>query len=635
MRNILLVSIAMAASVAVAAEQQNVQKLRADIAAASSGSTVDVEAGTYLLEAPLVVDRAITLKGVDRATTIFDAQGLANVIEVSGGATLSGVTVQNGVQRWISATVGGAAGVYAAGATVTNCLVRNCTATVVSAMTEGVCGGGVYLTGSSLLVDSEVTGCLIDYPSSYVSVTKRQYPSGGGVYASSSTVRGSYVHGNVIRVNGKKGTNFETGSQFRGGGVCVTGSGAVLEETRLVGNSCTNCYGSGAGSYFYGGGFYAGSGAKVAQCLCATNFAVVGVGAYAGSGSTVVDSTFRGNVGPSDSSWFGYSDGGAICIDTAIPVSGCVFEDNYSYRYGPVTMNATKAVLSNCVVRAGRTTSGGNVEIVGTGCVVTHCLFEKSTGITLVNQRQVGCQFSDCVFSACSDGGSAFSSLFGFLKGPYSSDSATVRFRNCLFYGNSFGCWCYNQDLTGTSDCWCEIDGCSFVGNSCSGPLLYNKTYYNEKTAAGNTAAWNAFHVKNTLFHKNMQSATSSSLRDLFGNKVTAAGVCHHNFGYGQGMPSDDHNIVDVEDPGFMDEELPNLSPTRKSALVDKGDPSDWMTGAKDMGEGLFEVVANGSYGVRLEKRNARVRIAPKKTGVPDIGCCEYYAAPGLMLILK
>lgn len=631
MRNILLVSIAMAASVAVAAEQQNVQKLRADIAAASSGSTVDVEAGTYLLEAPLVVDQAITLKGVDRATTIFDAQGLANVIEVSGGATLSGVTVQNGISRWISATVGGAAGIFASGATITNCLVRNCTVTAVSEMTEGVNGGGVYLSNSSLLVDSEVTGCLIDYPSSYVSVSKNQYPSGGGVYASSSTVRGSYVHGNVIRVSGKKGTNFTSASAFRGGGVCVTGSGAVLEETRLVGNSCTNCLGSGAGANFFGGGVYVGFGAEVTQCLCATNFAVTGVGAFADGGSKVTDTTFRGNVGPSDYGWFGYSDGGAIYISTTLPVSGCIFEDNYSYRYGPVALAAAGATLSNCVVRAGSTKSGGNVEIVGAGCVVTHCLFENSKGMTLVKQRAVGCQFRDCVFSGCSDSGSAFASLFEFHTGSYSSDSATVRFRNCLFYGNKFGCWCYQSGLVGTSDCWCEIDGCSFVGNVVSGTLVYSKTAYN----GDNTAAWNAFRVKNTLFHKNTQNESSSWLRDLFADKVTAAGVCHHNFGYTLGMPSGDHNIVDVEDPGFTDEELPNLSPKKGSALVDKGDPSDWMTGAKDMGEGLFEVVANGSYGVRLEKRNARVRIAPKKTGVPDIGCCEYYAVPGLMLILK
>ena len=635
MKKLLLVFAAAAAAVCGAAESQEVVALRESVSGAGAGAVVEVPAGNYLLEAPLVVDKAITLKGADRATTIFDGHGRTSVIELSNGAVLSGVTVQNGVQRWVSATVGGAAGVFASGATITNCLVRDCTATAVSEMTEGVNGGGVYMTGSSLLVNSEVTGCLLVHPASYVSTAKRQYPSGGGVYASSSTVRGTFVHGNGIRVYGKKGTNFESGSHFRGGGVCLAGSGAVLEESRLVGNSCTNCCGSGAGTYFDGGGVYAGSGAKVSQCLCATNFAVVGCGVYAGSESTVVDTTVRGNIAPSDTSWFGYSDGGAIYISTTLPVSGCLFEDNYSYRYGPVALTAAGAVLSNCVIRSGRANSGGNVEICASGCLVTHCLFEKSVNVTLVNQRSVGCLFRDCVFSGCSDTGNGYSSLFSFCAGPYSSDSDTVRFRNCLFYGNTFGCWCYQNGLSGSADFWCELDGCSFIGNVFKGTLLYYKTYYNGSTAEANTAAWNAFHVKNTLFHKNVPIASSTALQDLFAGKVTAAGVCQYNFGYGQKMPSDDHNIVDVENPGFTDEDAPNFSPTRKSALVDKGDPSDWMTGAKDMGEGLFAVVANGSYGVRLEKCNAHVRIAPKKSGVPDIGCCEYYCAPGLMLIFR
>ena len=64
------------------------------INSASPGDTVKLKAGTYDLSAPLIINKAITVKGVDREMVILKgASNIANTISLSNGATLKSVTV--------------------------------------------------------------------------------------------------------------------------------------------------------------------------------------------------------------------------------------------------------------------------------------------------------------------------------------------------------------------------------------------------------------------------------------------------------------------------------------------------------------------------------------------------------------
>lgn len=69
--------------------------------AAAAADTVDIAVGTYDLTAPLNINKAITVQGVNRETVILKgAVTIANTVSISNGATLKSVTVTRDNSVW-------------------------------------------------------------------------------------------------------------------------------------------------------------------------------------------------------------------------------------------------------------------------------------------------------------------------------------------------------------------------------------------------------------------------------------------------------------------------------------------------------------------------------------------------------
>lgn len=75
--------------------------IQAAVDGASAGDTVDIAVGTYDLTAPLNINKAVTVQGVNRETVILKgAVTIANTVSISGGATLKSVTVTRDNSVW-------------------------------------------------------------------------------------------------------------------------------------------------------------------------------------------------------------------------------------------------------------------------------------------------------------------------------------------------------------------------------------------------------------------------------------------------------------------------------------------------------------------------------------------------------
>lgn len=183
-------------------------EITAALAAAGTGETILFTAGTYSLTETIVLDRDVTLKGVDRDTVILDFANNCRGVTVSHkDAVLRDITIYRGAH----ASAGG--GVSISAGTVTNCLIKNCWTTTY----QNRGGGGAYLSGG-MLVDSEITGCYVN----------GLYGHGNAVYLAGGTVRGCDIHNND---GGYSHTTVDYGSAV----VCL--ESGVLERSKIHHNT--------------------------------------------------------------------------------------------------------------------------------------------------------------------------------------------------------------------------------------------------------------------------------------------------------------------------------------------------------------------------------------------------------------
>lgn len=155
--------------------------------AAVDGDTVQVAAGTYLPGAEIGIFKAITLESIQGAdATVLDGQNIHRVLQLSGGASVDGFTIQNGN----SSTFGGGV-ICRDGALVQNSVVTNNFAPQL--------GGGIHC------VYATVRNCVIAGNSS-------QY-RGGGIFCENGTVENCVIAQNS--------------ALERGGGIYFEGYGIV------------------------------------------------------------------------------------------------------------------------------------------------------------------------------------------------------------------------------------------------------------------------------------------------------------------------------------------------------------------------------------------------------------------------
>ncbi len=127
---------------------------------AVDGCEVVLDAGTYEVTAPVVISKAVTVRADGAATvrnTVEAAAGSTDhrVMEISGGALVTGLVIENG-----SVFNAYGACLDVTGATISNCVIRGGTAT--RGDTGNIGGGGVNLHNDSVLTHCKVTGNVVN-----------------------------------------------------------------------------------------------------------------------------------------------------------------------------------------------------------------------------------------------------------------------------------------------------------------------------------------------------------------------------------------------------------------------------------------------------------------------------------------
>ncbi|MGD1903076.1 MAG: DUF4347 domain-containing protein, partial [Geitlerinemataceae cyanobacterium] len=248
--------------------------LREAIDETEDGGTIQLEAGTYLIEDAVsadrgdddnkrgdfdIVDKSLTIRGAGADQTFIDAQTLDRVFHVLDGAslTLEGVTVTNGLLTDFADKGGG---IFNEGdlrltdATVTGNTAR-----------EGIGGGVMTQSGSLEVVDSTISGN-----------TTEGGGAGGGIGSFDSTVT---IKESTISNN----TSYGSGGGITAERTAPGSSSLTIENSTISGNRLTSL------SFAKGGGVYSfGMPMTIVDSTISDNTARSGAGVSVYSGASLV-----------------------------------------------------------------------------------------------------------------------------------------------------------------------------------------------------------------------------------------------------------------------------------------------------------------------------------------------------------
>jgi hypothetical protein len=238
--------------------------IAAAVAAASSGDTIYICAGTYAIEATINLGgESIKLQGAAATTTILDGGGTIGILESVGDITVLDLTFRDGY----SADDGGA--IYAhtdTGAQTTiGTAAVTATVTVINSRfisnDADVDGGAIYATTAAIVTNSRF-------------ISNDASDDGGAIYADAVTVTSSTFTGNTA----------DEGGAIYGGGQSVGVSTATVTSSTFTGNTAA----------FYGGAISAGT-ATVTSSTFTGNTAEEG-GAILAFTGTIARSRFIRNT---------------------------------------------------------------------------------------------------------------------------------------------------------------------------------------------------------------------------------------------------------------------------------------------------------------------------------------------------
>jgi hypothetical protein len=380
------------------------------VALANAGELVLVSNGTYDTVATIQINRAITLRGLDRETTIIKG-GYPNTTHQGILIAHSGATVEHITVTACGSTDAEGGGIRMNGGVLNDCVVTGNMAWYgggVYVINNGLLtecqilnnisyrgnGGGVYVDSCSGLV---LSNCLI--ATNKVDPVTQSY--GGGV----ALVRGAPILVGCVISNNT--------APSIGGGICISGDGSpVMRDCRIVGNT----------SQGRGGGVVLADNctALLTNCLVADNICVsnsrgggISSGSYTNTALTMLWCRVTGNT--SDRSGAGISMGNGL-------LDHCVITDNLlTNRQSPCGAGVyihsyATAELRNCLIAGNVLGHAGTLGGGGMG-------IEQNTTSTVVNCTIVS------NYSSQNCGGVYF----------YWSTSDADRFYNCVIASNTVG----------------------------------------------------------------------------------------------------------------------------------------------------------------------------------------------------
>lgn len=215
------------------------ENLQAAIAAAASGASLQLCAGTWPLLATITIDKSLTLSGAGDNQTLLDGQDAIRVMRVNAGTTvtLRDLTVMRGKPLGLL----GGGGISNAGhLTLRNVSVSACTAET---------GGGIFTAQGSAL--TLAAGSRVQ--------DNTATNTGGGVHANSGTVRleacqvtgneAGSAGGGLFSTDGmvtlSAGSNVTSNTAYRGGGIEIADGAITLEADSNVSGNTSASHGGG------------------------------------------------------------------------------------------------------------------------------------------------------------------------------------------------------------------------------------------------------------------------------------------------------------------------------------------------------------------------------------------------------
>lgn len=307
---------------------KGVGSLRADIAAARSGDTIDFAPGldgqTITLKSELFINKNLTITGPGAGLLTVSGNNASRVFEVAPGAqaTLSGLTI----------------------------------------------GNGFAINGAGILVDTGAVLSISDSTLSSNSATKYQKyvaNSGGGIdNYGTATVSNSTLTNNADRSGGSGIYNHATLTVNNNSIVSGNDRAGIANTGTAIISGCTLSNNNGGGIYNFTSGTV-----TVQDSLLSDNIAGDG-GAINNAGSaTLTNCTLTGNSA--------YEYGGAIYMTSnsggsgKLNMSGCTLSGNFirnsGYGGGGVYITAGTATISNCTLSGNSAAGGlgGGIDVYG------------------------------------------------------------------------------------------------------------------------------------------------------------------------------------------------------------------------------------------------------------------------------
>ena len=305
-------------------------------------------------------------------------------------------------------------------------------------------------------------------------------------------------------------------------------------------------------------------------------------------------------------------------------------------------------LVSNCLIRS--STAGRQlIGAIGGQATVAHSLICNNLVDYFFGAAGLGLTVTDCVFS--NNVQSAAYCGFANMDTTINTDAQVKRVRNCLFVGNTLAGGTGRGKMAGTAPVQFVWDSCTFVSNAMASSLYrFSGDGLSKSGVAGEGSLLAPCLItRNCLFWKNHTGNGRNAATIITSDFADSPNSVSNNFIYGADgayVTTANGNIIDVEEPGFVDAANGDYRIARKGAVRDKGSLSDWMgdgsrKSPRDLGkgfdveEGVVTFTACGethTVGCNLTKISAGPRLYGD---APDIGCSEYFCPPGLLLMVK
>ena len=665
--------------------------IQAAIDIAAKNDTILIAKGRYLISSPLTLTGSESVKSIalygatgNPEDVVVDAQGLCPCLVASGWNQIivSSIAFENGCSTSDPNVAGGITATDKS--MITNCIVRSCCHRMSG---QDVYGGGINLTTQRSdsnsaathwpnarqclpqVVNTLVEDCIVYTEDSTSDVC------GGGVYLLNHNTSGLMVRNCIARNLANKTENSVDPAQ---------GGGAYFYHGRhendvFLGNAIDRpsdiggYLGVGAGVYLRGS-----SSAQIAvltDSLVAENMspgcgAGIGIGSYAAVEGCSVVSNRLSHV----KALAYYQIGGAgiyvnkanhsRIANTLIAENLATNELNVAQYAGAIdAVEAQNLVISDCVVRDNVLQNAGAFSFISTGgLLVSNCVMFGNVATNEIsairfraNQKDVAnCAMSliaDCyIVSNSNPSTKTVSNGGGILNytgaGAKNSYAAPLTVRNCLFAGNSasngsrgWGVRATFGTDTGVSlvgDYMLTMDHCTFAKNA-------SDSNYPNFVDFGNSGSPEHVFFKGCAFWENRYNSSGSNqkLAYVSTERVGATFMnCYADVVNNAFTVTAENGNIGGEDAGdvkFADADALDFRLQPDSCLLDKGGAFEhWMgTGRRksvhDMGAG-YVIGTLGRYGVTVGRRQSNPRRCGKAS---DIGCCELWWAPGLVMSVK